>query len=98
MPVHDWGRVRAGQFHHFHNSWIYKLSDRLNGGILPPGYYAAGEQVAGDAEPEVLPLQHSEPPSAARGGGPFGGGVVALQEHSPQVSYTIQAGSRSPAG
>lgn len=46
MPVHDSGRVRAGKFHHFHNSWIYKLSDRLNEGILPPGFYAAGEQEA----------------------------------------------------
>jgi hypothetical protein len=30
MPIHDWSRVRAGMFHHFYNSWIYKLSDRLN--------------------------------------------------------------------
>jgi hypothetical protein len=29
MPIHDWSRVRAGMFHHFYNSWIYKLSDRL---------------------------------------------------------------------
>jgi hypothetical protein len=95
MPVHDWSRVRAGKFHHFHNSWIYKLSDRLNGGILPPGYYAAGEQVAGDVEPDVLTLQHLDPPPADPAGWPFGGGAVALQEHPPQVSYTMQAEAES---
>ncbi len=35
MPVHDWGYVRAGRFHHLHNSRIYRLSDRLTGGVLP---------------------------------------------------------------
>jgi hypothetical protein len=54
MPVHDWARVRAGKFHHFHNWWIYKLSDRLNAGLLPPGLYAAGEQVVGEIEPDML--------------------------------------------
>jgi hypothetical protein len=95
MPVHDWSRVRAGKFHHFHNSWIYKLSDRLNGGILPPGYYAAGEQVAGDVEPDVLTLRHSEPPPATPAGWHFGGRAIALQEQPPQVSYTIQAEAES---
>ena len=91
MPLHDWSRVRAGKFHHFHNSWIYTLSDRLNGGILPPGFYAAGEQVAGDVEPDVLALQKREPHPAAPAGGNPGGGAVALLEHPPRVSVTIQA-------
>lgn len=95
MPVHDWSRVRAGKFHHFHNSWIYRLSDRLNGGILPPGYYAAGEQIAGDIEPDILTLQHPEPPPAARTGWHPGIGAVALQEHPPQVSDTMQAEAES---
>lgn len=51
MPVHDWSRVRAGMFHHFHNSWVYRLSDRLNDEILPTSSYASGEPTAGDAEP-----------------------------------------------
>ncbi len=39
MPVHDWTRVEAGLFHHFHNAWITDLSKALNRGNLPPGYY-----------------------------------------------------------
>lgn len=56
MPLHDWSRVRHGMFHHFHNAWIYRLADLLNGGVLPSGFYAAGEQVAGDVEPDVVTL------------------------------------------
>jgi hypothetical protein len=88
MPVHDWSRVRAGKFHHFHNSWIYKLSDRLNAGLLPAGFYAAGEQVAGDVEPDVLTLQQRElAPSPWH----ESAGVVAVEENPPQVSYTFSA-------
>lgn len=88
MPVHNWSRVRAGKFHHFHNSWIYKLSDRLNAGLLPPGFYAAGEQVAGDVEPDILTLQQRD-----SGALPWHdtAGVVAVEEHPPQVSYTYSA-------
>jgi hypothetical protein len=88
MPVHDWSRARAGKFHHFHNSWIYKLSDRLNAGLLPPGFYAAGEQVAGEIEPDVLTLQQKE---SAELPWHEAVGVVAVEEHPPQVSYTFSA-------
>lgn len=40
MPIHDWTRVRAGTFHHFHQRWIAALGDTLNTGWLPPGYFA----------------------------------------------------------
>jgi hypothetical protein len=40
MPIHDWTRVRAGTFHHFHQCWIAALGDALNTGRLPPGYFA----------------------------------------------------------
>jgi hypothetical protein len=40
MPVHDWTRVDAGIFHHFHHEWISELSRALNRGLLPPDYYA----------------------------------------------------------
>ncbi len=56
MPVHDWTRVHAGLFHHFHQRWIQALCDRLNTGDLPPGYYALSEQVAvlrAEADPYV---------------------------------------------
>jgi hypothetical protein len=56
MPVHDWTRVPDGTFHHFHVAWISLLADALNRSLLPSGYYAMAEQVAGII-PEVLTLQ-----------------------------------------
>jgi hypothetical protein len=88
MPVHDWDQTRAGKFHHFHNSWIYKISDRLNAGLLPKGFYAAGEQVADDVEPDVLTLEQSrEPPTDWHNAA----SVVAVEEEPPRVRYTIEA-------
>src|SRR5947209_18898031 len=61
MPVHDWTQVPAGIFHHVHQRWIAAISDSLNAGRLPPGYYALAEQVAGDMWPDVLALQIEVP-------------------------------------
>jgi hypothetical protein len=57
MPIHDWTRVTAGTFHDFHLAWIAELRRELNGGLLPEGYYAQAEQVAGQVIPDVLTLQ-----------------------------------------
>jgi hypothetical protein len=57
MPVHEWTRVPAGIFHHFHQQWITAISNALNEGRLPPGYYALAEQIAGNMGPDVLALQ-----------------------------------------
>ncbi len=57
MPIHDWTRVDAGIFHHFHLEWIGDLSRVLNRGLLPPNYYALAEQIAGGLGPDVLTLQ-----------------------------------------
>jgi hypothetical protein len=64
MPVHDWTRVYAGLFHHFHQRWIQALCDRLNAGGLPPGYYALSEQVASGPVPDVLALHLGARPAA----------------------------------
>jgi hypothetical protein len=57
MPVHDWSKVDAGTFHAFHTAWITHLSETLNGGVLPSGYYAMPEQHAGKWIADVLTLQ-----------------------------------------
>jgi hypothetical protein len=57
MPVHDWTRVDAGIFHAFHHSWIEEIARALNGGLLPPDYYALPEQHAAGFGPDVLTLQ-----------------------------------------
>lgn len=56
MPVHDWKRVDAGLFHAFHQQWITFLSAALNGGVLPPDYFALPEQDIRGSIPDVLEL------------------------------------------
>lgn len=87
MPIHDWTRVSAGTFHDCHNAWITELRNALNDGILPPDYYAQGEQVAGDVMPDVLTL-HAE----SGNGSPLrnGGGGTAVAVLPPRVSLTTR--------
>ena len=75
MPIHDWTRVNAGTWHDFHLAWIAEIRNTLNGGLLPPSYYAQAEQIAGPMGPDVLTLQMPEmtpefdTPEAPGGGG-----------------------------
>jgi hypothetical protein len=56
MPMHDWTRVIPGSFHHFHRRWISAISDLLNSGRLPPGYFALAEQIVCGPIPDVITL------------------------------------------
>jgi hypothetical protein len=77
MPVHDWTRVEAGIFHHFHLSWISSISDTLNAGLLPGDYYALAEQFAGGFGPDVLKLQGvGGAPEEPRRPSPTDGGLM----------------------
>ena len=79
MPIHDWTRVDAGIFHHFHHGWIEDLSRALNRGLLPPDHYALAEQIAGATDIKVVGgqlearaqrlqrLQHLQAPFGLRG-------------------------------
>jgi Protein of unknown function (DUF4058) len=75
MPIHDWTRVDAGLFHHFHERWIAALCDTLNGGLLPTGFVALADQVAGGPIPDVLTLNRR--PKGPGKGEPTGGLAVA---------------------
>jgi Protein of unknown function (DUF4058) len=66
MPIHDWTRVVAGTWHDMHQAWITELRNVLNGGLLPPPYYAQADQVSGGFGPDVLALEADRP---AAGGG-----------------------------
>jgi Protein of unknown function (DUF4058) len=57
MPIHDWTRVDAGIFHHFHHEWISEISRSINRGLTGTDYYALAEQIAGGLGPDVLTLQ-----------------------------------------
>src|SRR5487761_835588 len=84
MPVHNWTLVTAGTFHDFHCTWIPLIKIQLNDGLLPEGYYAQVEQVAGQLTTDVLTLQtdrdaESEPESQ---------GGIAGDVAPPQVEIT----------
>jgi Protein of unknown function (DUF4058) len=71
MPVHDWARVDANIFHHFHQRWTIAICDALNTRLLPTGYSALVEQHAGGLVPDVLALERrrtSRPPAEPTGG------------------------------
>src|SRR5665213_806654 len=84
MPVHDWSRVDAGAFHAFHTAWITHLSEALNGGVLPSGYYALPEQHMGRFIADVLTLQAPAP---------IEGGGLAVAESQPKVRRKLSASS-----
>jgi len=90
MPVHDWTSVTAGTFHDFHQAWITEVRNALNDGRLPDGYYALAEQVAGRPHPDVLTLEAIEEPWQDSGGGNVAATALAVQEHPPQVRYTLE--------
>jgi len=84
MPVHDWTRVEAGMFHDFHNAWITELRNALNGGLLPSGYYALGEQHAGRFVSDILTL-HARPANGGPPPLPPGDGGLVVAEAPPKV-------------
>lgn len=88
VGVHDWTKVKAGIFHDFHHRWITYLTDALNTGPLPKGYFARAEQHYWEHQPDVLTLRsgRSDPGGPTRGG-PRGG--VAVADAPPQVSRQV---------
>ena len=90
MPVHDWTRVEDGIFHAFHVGWTVELAKALNRGILPSGYYALPEQIAGETHPDVLAL-HADLDLGSENGGQFAndGGGATLVLPSPAHVMTM---------
>lgn len=69
MPVHDWTRMKEGDFHHFHQRWIQGLAASLNHELFPSEYMALSETVSDVmARPVIEPPRRSasygRPPSA----------------------------------
>lgn len=86
MPCHDWSRVNAGIFHHFHQRWIGAISDDLNSGRLPGGYFALAEQRSAGLVPDVLALEEltTNHPGDESGG-------VAIASSPPKTRFIRQA-------
>lgn len=98
MPIHDWKSVPAGIFHDFHQDWTIGLKHALNGGILPPGYYALVEQQSIGRHPDVLAFEVARPATAsgengsatpsANCGTASSGGVLTVADTPPRVAIT----------
>src|SRR3954447_22499739 len=89
MPIHDWARVGASTFHAFHTRWITHLSDALNKGVLPPGYYSDPEQHVGRKIADVLALHASDPGRLQPVPAPPKGTALAVAEAPPRVSRSF---------
>jgi hypothetical protein len=87
MPIHDWTRVDAGIFHHFHLEWIGELSRALNQGLLPPDHYALAEQITSLWEPDVLTLRGPTKGLPPEKNPPPG---IALAVAPPKVRYRVK--------
>lgn len=60
MAIHDWTKVDAGLFHHFHQGWIVALCDALNMGLLPDDYFVMIEKCICPLEASAS-VNNSEP-------------------------------------
>ncbi len=87
MPIHDWSHVDAGVFHHFHQAWTIAISDALNGGVLPEGFFAMAEQVVSGPIPDVVTLQQQSSETGAK----RSPGGVAVAEVPPQARFVTSA-------
>lgn len=67
MPMHDWTRVEAGIYHHFHHEWISEIH-RAVLKRLPPDYYSLAEQQAAGFGPDVLTLKSDDADESPSGG------------------------------
>jgi hypothetical protein len=86
--------VEAGIFHDFHHAWIEEIKRSLNNGILPSGYYALAEQIAGGIGPDVIALQAPEEDGrngAAAAHAEQAASKAGLLVVSPKVTLTSEA-------
>src|SRR5262249_10218002 len=102
MPIHAWTRVSAGTCQDFHHDWISTIKRALNSGVLPAGYYAMSEQLAGGLGPDVLTLESVHPrtgrgegngPAPAGPATPSGPTGMSLATAPPKVRFLAGTGS-----
>jgi len=84
MPIHDWTRVRANRFHDFHQTWVGRIRQALNAGVLPPGYFAMREQITGGPEPDVVTLELPGKPLEPPGG-------IAVLAAAPPARFVMRS-------
>jgi hypothetical protein len=88
MPLHNWTRVPAGLFHHFHQDWSIEIARELNRGRLPRGVAALVEQRAGPREGDVLAIETRSRAASVD----FGDGGVATLD--PPTTRIVRRSTR----
>lgn len=83
MPIHDWTRIPAGLFHHFHQDWSIEIARELNRGRLPKGLSALVEQRSGPREADVLTIESTREPGQRSSDG--GGGVAIADPPATRI-------------
>jgi hypothetical protein len=91
VPIHDWTRVRANRFHHFHQTWTANLAAALNSGRLPAGYFAMAEQIAGGPEADVITLELTPPAATSSSTG------VSVAVAPPSAHFVVRSDAASYA-
>ncbi|MFO0966711.1 MAG: DUF4058 domain-containing protein [Gemmataceae bacterium] len=88
MPLHDWTKVPAGLFHHFHQHWSIEIARVLNRGWLPEDLSALVERRSGPKESDVLTVEEWNAPRQRS----LGGAAVATLEQpsAPIVRRTTK--------
>ena len=84
MPMHDWKRVSAAIYHHFHQQWTIAICDALNAGLLPPGYSALVEPFSSGLYPDVAMVQR-------RSAKPSPTNVPSATLQPPHTRMTVRA-------
>jgi len=87
MPIHDWTRVDPGIFHDFHQAWTIEIRNALNGGGLPPGFFALAEQIVSGPIPDVVTLQRRPAPADMA----HGAGALAVAAAPPRARFVTSA-------
>ncbi|HTU92043.1 MAG TPA: DUF4058 family protein [Gemmataceae bacterium] len=88
MPIHDWELVDASIFYSFHVSWTVELCRSLNGGLLPPNYYALTETM-GHPGPSLFQTFQQPPNESIIVDEPSGG--VDREMVPPQTHFHARA-------
>lgn len=95
MPIHDWSHVDAGIFHHFHQAWTIEISNALNGGGLPDGFFAMAEQIVSGPIPDVVTLQRTRSNTAPAH---EDGGGIAVAAAPPKARFVTSVEDAAYAG
>jgi hypothetical protein len=85
MPIHDWTRVDAGLFYHFHQDWTIELCRSLNAGRLPSGFVALTDQQTHGPIPDVLTLNRGPRTLEKRDDG-----GVAVATAPPRARFIVE--------